>query len=667
MRKKLLLILVALVLFSSVSNPALGGQDIQVTVDGQKLTFDVFPMMENNRVLVPMRKIFESLEADVNWNNSTRTITAVKGDTKVVLSVGSKTAHKNGQPINLDVPAKIVNGRTLVPIRFISEAFGADVMWRQDSRTVVIKTDTLPPQLDPPPLINSQDISRINFAGVDYPYFPLYPDNDEDRAKIELLVELYNKALSNLGEVVLTGDPYTTSIDMNQIRFILRSGKTYIMMFPNGEETTYIYNDQDMGHIVKDAKLGREIREQSQNYFVEEGHRISSREFRMGDKVSGKQERVKAETVHILIRPSRDNVTIPSAPEPYSTPDSILVATIPVKDGRFSYTFTLTPEIGKCLDGSPGKIGPGAWNLVYRGDYYGESYFLILPSQIPEPKAIVYDRGKVHIWSEKEGVRSETLKNPAVAPCIMGESQWGGCPTDVSLQFIRDFLDIPIAEVRPGQYRIGDPELGLTVSEGEKDALINGTRIQLDASPLRKLGDTMRIPWESLGYFFGYRCQWLGPEQVAMLCNMDEIPQEILQIVGKDDIGHKPGKKVTIMLDGVPLDLGGKDAFTDIASGKVMVPLRETARALGAELHGFQLNRYRELDEVFAEHNYGLPDLGPKVKSYIDVLLGRKMWRVYLTPQTEQNTFVSINELAMALGFTPVWDGQNYRVNLVKL
>ena len=148
MRKKLLLILIALVLFSAVSNPALGEQDLQVTVDGHKLTFDVFPMMENNRVLVPMRKIVESLEADVNWNNITRTITAVKGDIKVVLPVGSKRAHKNGQPLSLDVPAKIVNGRTLVPIRFISEAFGADVMWRQDSRTVVIKTDTLPPQLD---------------------------------------------------------------------------------------------------------------------------------------------------------------------------------------------------------------------------------------------------------------------------------------------------------------------------------------------------------------------------------------------------------------------------------------------------------------------------------------------------------------------------------------
>ena len=120
------------------------------------------------------------------------------------------------------------------------------------------------------------------------------------------MVELYNKALSNLGEVVLTGDPYTTSIDMNQIRFILRSGQTYIMMFPNGEETPYIYNDQDMGHIVKDAKLGRESVNSPKITSVEEGHRISSREFRMGDKVSGKQERVKAETVHILIRPSRD-------------------------------------------------------------------------------------------------------------------------------------------------------------------------------------------------------------------------------------------------------------------------------------------------------------------------------------------------------------------------
>lgn len=111
---------------------------IKVKLNGNFLTFDQPPIAESGRTLVPLRAIFEAFGATVNWDQATQTVTAVKGDTTIKLTLGSNTAYKNGTPITLDVPAKAVNGRTIVPVRFISESFGATVTWDQATQTVII-------------------------------------------------------------------------------------------------------------------------------------------------------------------------------------------------------------------------------------------------------------------------------------------------------------------------------------------------------------------------------------------------------------------------------------------------------------------------------------------------------------------------------------------------
>jgi hypothetical protein len=118
---------------------ARGAEEIGVTIGGEYLDFDVAPMMETGRVLVPMRQIFEALGADLTWDAETSTVTAVKGDTTITLTIGSAEALKNGKTITLDVPAKLVNGRTMVPIRFISESLGYDVKWNNDDLLVEIQ------------------------------------------------------------------------------------------------------------------------------------------------------------------------------------------------------------------------------------------------------------------------------------------------------------------------------------------------------------------------------------------------------------------------------------------------------------------------------------------------------------------------------------------------
>ncbi|HIE13178.1 MAG TPA: hypothetical protein EYP63_07125 [Desulfotomaculum sp.] len=110
----------------------------KVFLDGGQLSFDVPPTIEGGRTLVPLRGIFEALGAEVSWDGSTRTVTAVKNGTTVILTIGAKTPYRDGTPIELDVPAKIVSGRTLVPLRFVSESLGAGVEWIGETRTVVI-------------------------------------------------------------------------------------------------------------------------------------------------------------------------------------------------------------------------------------------------------------------------------------------------------------------------------------------------------------------------------------------------------------------------------------------------------------------------------------------------------------------------------------------------
>lgn len=111
---------------------------VGVYVDGKFMEFDVPPTIEDGRVLLPLRLVFETLGASIEWIDSTKTVKGQLGGTTLSLQVGSKTAIVNGDEVSLDVPGKIVSGRTLVPLRFVSESFGADVIWDPDTKTVYV-------------------------------------------------------------------------------------------------------------------------------------------------------------------------------------------------------------------------------------------------------------------------------------------------------------------------------------------------------------------------------------------------------------------------------------------------------------------------------------------------------------------------------------------------
>ena len=113
-------------------------ENIKVMLNDTMIQFDQPPIMQEGRTLVPLRAIFEALGASVDWNGDTQTVTAVKDDIIISLQIGSNVLNKNGKNITLNVPAQLVNGRTLVPARAVAESFGASVDWDNDSQTVLI-------------------------------------------------------------------------------------------------------------------------------------------------------------------------------------------------------------------------------------------------------------------------------------------------------------------------------------------------------------------------------------------------------------------------------------------------------------------------------------------------------------------------------------------------
>ncbi|MGI6180365.1 stalk domain-containing protein [Butyricicoccus intestinisimiae] len=112
---------------------------IKIELNEKELKTDTVPVEVSGRVLVPVRVIAENLGATVAWDANTNTAMITKGEKVIKLQLDNQTATLNGESILLDVPATLINNRTMVPIRFVSESLGAIVDWEEATETVKIK------------------------------------------------------------------------------------------------------------------------------------------------------------------------------------------------------------------------------------------------------------------------------------------------------------------------------------------------------------------------------------------------------------------------------------------------------------------------------------------------------------------------------------------------
>ena len=118
---------------------ALNVSDIYVQFQDKILGFETPPVIESGSTLVPMRFLFEQMGADVEWNGETQTATATLDNTAVTFAIDDTNAEVNNTPATMDVPARLINGKTMVPLRFLSEEMGFEVAWDAESRTAIIE------------------------------------------------------------------------------------------------------------------------------------------------------------------------------------------------------------------------------------------------------------------------------------------------------------------------------------------------------------------------------------------------------------------------------------------------------------------------------------------------------------------------------------------------
>lgn len=110
----------------------------KISVFGREIKNDVAPKIVNDRTMLPIRIVAESLGGTVTWNGELQRVTIQKGADVILITIGADTAYVNGTAVKLDAAAFVENGRTYLPLRFVSETLGAQVVWNEAEKTVTI-------------------------------------------------------------------------------------------------------------------------------------------------------------------------------------------------------------------------------------------------------------------------------------------------------------------------------------------------------------------------------------------------------------------------------------------------------------------------------------------------------------------------------------------------
>jgi hypothetical protein len=114
------------------------GDKLMILDSDVVVELDVPPTIINDRTMLPLRAIFEALGAMVSWEEETKTVFAIKGDTVIAMQIGQDVMYVGGDRIELDSPSVIVEDRTLVPVRAVAEALGNKVEYDEETKTVTI-------------------------------------------------------------------------------------------------------------------------------------------------------------------------------------------------------------------------------------------------------------------------------------------------------------------------------------------------------------------------------------------------------------------------------------------------------------------------------------------------------------------------------------------------
>lgn len=233
-------LLIIPLLFQSQAQAAV---NFTILIDGVRLATSQAPVMIQGRVMLPMRAIFEALDAKVTWNQKAQTVTAVKDRTTIVLKINSKTATINKQSVKLDVPAKNLKGTTMVPVRFVSESLGEKVGWNSKTKTVSITTSgggggSVPDSsLNPVSYVTLRDVAN-NGDGRDLQVNFSKSSNESRASQYRIMIVKASKS---------------SGFNLSSAQMV--SSSNYAVVFPNGSDPSITLNSASRdvdGEYIRD-------------------------------------------------------------------------------------------------------------------------------------------------------------------------------------------------------------------------------------------------------------------------------------------------------------------------------------------------------------------------------------------------------------------------------
>lgn len=168
MKRKIALALATVMTMSAMSLSAFADDsNVNLQLNGEAVVSDQPAVIVNGRTMVPVRVVAEALGCEVKWDADTKTAVFVKDGVEASLTIGAAVLNiSDGNvtaPVEIDSPAVIINGRTMVPIRFLSDTFDCDVEWDGETKTVNVVSKYVEDVVETPAAVEKDPVSDADF------------------------------------------------------------------------------------------------------------------------------------------------------------------------------------------------------------------------------------------------------------------------------------------------------------------------------------------------------------------------------------------------------------------------------------------------------------------------------------------------------------------------
>ena len=224
------------------------------TADGELIVMDVSPTIIESRTMLPIRYAATPLGADVGWDDATRKVTVTLGETKMELWIGQSSASVNGKTVlidaeNINVKPLIINGRTMLPLRFVTETLGCDVQWDQVSRKVTITKAGSP-----------EGTIKPGIPGIEIkpPVTEIKPPLvNQIKPDLSKLTSIDISKLKVGWGVAPAGTPYNVTIGEADIPVVMRVGRGYDVFGKYASVDSLKEPVLDTAKLIQDQKMER--------------------------------------------------------------------------------------------------------------------------------------------------------------------------------------------------------------------------------------------------------------------------------------------------------------------------------------------------------------------------------------------------------------------------